>query len=98
MISLELPVRLPPSPGLTVRAQAMIAAARPWCEPLGVLEQFGRNLANPLDQVEDEDREALIAVNLDHYVRRMGLVCRNARATVTAMAMAWRLSARWVRE
>lgn len=97
MISLELPVRLQPSPGLTVRCMAMVAAARPWCEPLSALELLARNLANPLQDIDRDDWQPLIETTLDYYVRRMGLTCSNARATVTAMTMAWGLSARWVR-
>lgn len=98
MLNLELPPALPSVPGLTLRALAMVAVARPWCGPVSVLEQLARNLVNPLLDTDEEDWEAVIGVSLEHYTRRMGLTCSNARATVTAMTMAWRLSAKWVRE
>lgn len=98
MLTLELPAALPSVPGLTMRAMALTAAARPWCTPVSALEQMARNLVNPLLDVDEEDWEAVIGVSLEHYTRRMGLTCSNARATVTAMAMAWRLSAKWVKD
>lgn len=98
MISLELPPRQPPSPGLTVRSQAMVAAGKSWCEPLSVLVALANNLPGALLDVDEEDWEEVIATSLDHYVRRMGLTCSNPRAAATAMAWAWGLSAKWVRE